>query len=362
MATYRRQKCNVIWNGEPSFEFRVTNGVRQGGVLSAILFAVYIDELLFELRKSKLGCHIDGVFFGAFIFADDVFLLSGNIAGLQVLVDICSRFAAKKNLKFGTDKNIEKSKTKCIAFHKNPKEISNLRKVLLDGNPLPWVHSVKHLGTTLQSDNSMKLDIAMKRGKFIGKVNSLLQEFHYLDPPLLMKLINSCATSFYSSSTWDILSAECEKLYRSWNVTVRNVLKLDRCTHRSLIEPLSGVIHVKTALLSRYLTFIRSLESCDKLSIRYLTRVNSSDCHSQMGKILSYICETCEVERGRFDTVTQMQVKRMHTYSSVAENDEWTIQIGKELLQARNWKINEIKIPGFRSEEIDTMLNYICTS
>ena len=47
-----------------------------------------------------------------------------------------------------------------------------------DGDPLPWVNQVKHLGNLLQSDNSMATDIAQKRGKYIGKANSLLQEFH----------------------------------------------------------------------------------------------------------------------------------------------------------------------------------------
>ena len=44
----------------------------------------------------------------------------------------------------------------------------------LDGNPLPWVTEVKHLGNTLESDNSMKMDCAVKRGVFIGKVNYIL--------------------------------------------------------------------------------------------------------------------------------------------------------------------------------------------
>ena len=37
----------------------VTNGVKQGGVLSPILFIMYIDELLVRLFMSKSGCHIN---------------------------------------------------------------------------------------------------------------------------------------------------------------------------------------------------------------------------------------------------------------------------------------------------------------
>ena len=92
---YLRQKCRVKWCGAYSDHFRVSNGVRQGAVSSAVLFAVYIDELLSILKRSRLGCHIDALFVGAFIFADDILLLSASKAGLQSLVNICNTFASK---------------------------------------------------------------------------------------------------------------------------------------------------------------------------------------------------------------------------------------------------------------------------
>ena len=85
------------------------------------------------------------------------------------MVTICQKFAASRNLKFGTSSDPSKSKTKCLIFSKK-RVISNQYKFIqLDGNDLPWVDSVKHLGHILQSDNSMWLDVAKKRGLFIGK-------------------------------------------------------------------------------------------------------------------------------------------------------------------------------------------------
>ena len=52
------------------------------------------------------------------IFADDIMLLSASRSGLQALVDICQEFTSEKNLKFGTDPDPSKSKTKCIIFSK----------------------------------------------------------------------------------------------------------------------------------------------------------------------------------------------------------------------------------------------------
>ena len=43
------------------------NGVKQDGVLSPILFAVYVDSLLGILGQSGMGCHIGGHFVGALL-------------------------------------------------------------------------------------------------------------------------------------------------------------------------------------------------------------------------------------------------------------------------------------------------------
>jgi hypothetical protein len=48
----------VSWNGSSSSSFRVLNGVRQGAILSPVLFCVYFDTLMISLRKAGLGCHV----------------------------------------------------------------------------------------------------------------------------------------------------------------------------------------------------------------------------------------------------------------------------------------------------------------
>jgi len=47
---YRDQKSSVLWHKTLSESFSVSNGVRQGGVLSPILFIVYIEQLLTRLE------------------------------------------------------------------------------------------------------------------------------------------------------------------------------------------------------------------------------------------------------------------------------------------------------------------------
>jgi hypothetical protein len=53
---YTQQKMHVKWSNSLSDEFDVRNVVKQGGVLSPVLFAVYIDVLISKLKMSGLGC------------------------------------------------------------------------------------------------------------------------------------------------------------------------------------------------------------------------------------------------------------------------------------------------------------------
>ena len=116
--------------------------------------------------------------------------------------------------------------------------------ITLNGNKLPWVKQVKHLGPIIQSDNSMSIDIAQKRAGFIAKMNSILQEFHFVNSETLVKLMYSYATTMYGSNTWDLFSKDCEKLYRSFNVAIRHVFNLHRQTHRYFIESITQSLHL----------------------------------------------------------------------------------------------------------------------
>ena len=129
----------------------------------------------------------------------------------------------------------------------------------LNGNPLPWENEVNHLGNLLQCENNFKIDCALKRGKYIGKVHTLIQEFHFISAEVMTNLIKIYTTSFYSSSLWDLFSSQCERIFTSWNITIRTIFKIPPQSHNYLIESLSNCLHVKGMLASRFMQFNKSL-------------------------------------------------------------------------------------------------------
>ncbi len=83
LLMYTNQRLQVRWGDEMSSQFGVVNGVKQCGVLSPLLFAVYIDELLIRLDETGIGCHIGICFIATLAFADDLNLLAPTLFGLK---------------------------------------------------------------------------------------------------------------------------------------------------------------------------------------------------------------------------------------------------------------------------------------
>ena len=59
---------------------------------------------------------------------------------------MCEKFALNRKLKFSTNVDINKSKTKCFIFNKSNIDSNNACPIILNGVPLPYVDEFKHLG------------------------------------------------------------------------------------------------------------------------------------------------------------------------------------------------------------------------
>jgi len=83
----------------------VSNGVRQRGVLSPYLFAVYLDDLSNELNNSNAGCYIGEVLLNHLMFADDICVFCPSVRWLQRILYVCQAYAESHGIIFNCPQN-----------------------------------------------------------------------------------------------------------------------------------------------------------------------------------------------------------------------------------------------------------------
>ena len=76
---YDHSTCSVLWNGKPSRTINISQGVKQGGVLSPLLYSLYVNDLLVELENSGLGARLGNIYTGAPMYADDLALICHKV-------------------------------------------------------------------------------------------------------------------------------------------------------------------------------------------------------------------------------------------------------------------------------------------
>ena len=96
----------VRWGVCISDSFKVTNGVRQGGILSPQLFNIYIDGLSDILNNSSVGGTIGGKRINHMLYADDLCIVSLSSAGLQQLLTICDQYCAMHSITVNVKKSV----------------------------------------------------------------------------------------------------------------------------------------------------------------------------------------------------------------------------------------------------------------
>ena len=99
---YSKLSIVVRWNGNDSIPHTVLSSVRQGGVLSPVLFNAYFNCMLSNLRSLDYGCHVKNMFIGAIGYADGLLLISAGIMQLESMLDSCGATGREIGIKFNS--------------------------------------------------------------------------------------------------------------------------------------------------------------------------------------------------------------------------------------------------------------------
>ena len=166
---YTHQSLRVKWGGTLSKQFSVLNGVKQGGVLSPILFAVYTDGLLERLKYTGVGCHMGSRFVGALAYADDITLLAPCKSALSILISVCENYAAKYDITFNGDKSK-------LLFCKGRSSFMMPSEIMVNGQIVGVSEKAVYLGHSVSTTDRDCITMAAKN-KFWKCFNMFIANF-----------------------------------------------------------------------------------------------------------------------------------------------------------------------------------------
>ena len=170
--------------------------MRQGGILSADLYKIYVNPLLDRLNKTGLGAKVGDIICNTRACADDVTINTYSDHDVQILLDIAADFANQERYE------LQPSKTNIVRIKSsNRLSISGeMQTLLLNDSEIPEVEQATHIGLKIANtiSNAAKANVENNINKArrapYSLVSTGLHGNNGLDPETSLQLIKTCIT------------------------------------------------------------------------------------------------------------------------------------------------------------------------
>ncbi|CAC5423170.1 unnamed protein product [Mytilus coruscus] len=292
----------IKWEGMIADE-SVSQGVRQGGILSTDLYKVYVNPLLNRLQQSGLGCKIGNVICNTTACADDIALLGKRPPDMQ---NSCE----PEQYQLGKDPMPNVTKSTHLGIIRTPSMKQNIQSNVEENVKKARRSAYALFGSGFHGENGLDPE-------------SLIHLFKtYISPVLL-----------YGMELLTPKSAHLETLEKFQKKMLKQILSVPMSTPDPAVYILTGILPVEAQIHAKMMTFFCSIcqqadSSVEKqLGKRQLT-VKSSGSHSW------YI----EVQRVMF----KYNLGRALDMLDNADVTKTTINQIKR--QIANYRVNEISV------------------
>jgi hypothetical protein len=328
LNSYTNQTMYVRWNDELSRGFDVWNGVKQGGVLSPVLFTVYFDHLLCVLRDCGVGCYVGSQFLGALAYADDVVLLAPTKASAHIMLNVAQSFAKDFNVTFN------ESKTKHVLFNAKGDNVN----ILFNGSAIDRTDFEFHLGNIVGPNSNLR-NIKRSVNLFNARVNELLSVFSHTNIDVKYHLFKTYCMPLYGSQLWDVSHKDIELFYVAWRKAIRRLFNLPYKTHCVLLSHICRDESIDVQIRCRIVKFINNISSCaiDNSCVRIAYNLMLDGSGSSVCNSMSDLSQKLNVDRYSLYNVSHSDVRAKQSYK---QTDICTASALRDRISIRDNKTN----------------------
>ena len=165
----------VKWFSTFSGFFSLPCGIRQGGVLSPYLFALYIDGIVKKIESAKVGCYVRQTCLGVLLYADDIVLMAPTVSALQQLLYICESELDWLDLRINASKS--------AVMRIGPRYASPCCDIITtDNRELNWAEGIKYLGVYIDKGRTWSCSLKPAKQAFYRAFNSIFGKIGRVAP------------------------------------------------------------------------------------------------------------------------------------------------------------------------------------
>jgi hypothetical protein len=329
LSMYVNQSIRVRFGDSLSLPFMVTNGVKQGGILSPTLFICYINGLITRLTQASVGCTVGRNYLGCVSYADDLVLLAPNLSALNEMIKICELYAAEYCMKFNG------SKSKLIVFDKCPGRFRP--DVYLNNEKLDVVDELKYLGHMIYNDRNNPMTEYVKKD-FITKANVCLNDFGAISSPIKHTLMERYCYAFYGVTLCDYDSIGFKEICTEWRKIMRRVWRVPPRTHCNLLPHIAECTPPDVFLYQRFTGFyFYGITSCNPIVCNMFN--NSIFYPTRMGNNMRHVLEKIDLTTSHINLLCVSNIKKSFTQywgNTILESDVYRGQQIRHLINQRD--------------------------
>ena len=222
---YCSSTCSIRIAENKTRSFSYSRGVRQGCILSPLLFNLYINNLpyLFEDTMSDPFVLPNGTKINSLLYADDLIILSRSKIGLQNCLNALSSYCETRMLK------INPKKTKIMIFQKRPRKSVDTN-FKIGTETIQIVQEYTYLGTRLTPTGNFTLAQEHLKEKALHAFSSIRKHtlLHRLNPNTASQIFDTIIFPIlsYSSEVWGMYTKQD---FKKWDNSAIEKIHLKFC-------------------------------------------------------------------------------------------------------------------------------------